>query len=77
MPGGITGLGHPLPGGYKYGDLALQVGGVSDETVKYIYGDGSCGTVICAWLNCKLQTLPLVREGTLHEEERNIHSKKF
>jgi hypothetical protein len=22
----------------KYGDLALQVGGVSDETVKYGYG---------------------------------------
>jgi hypothetical protein len=27
--------GHPVPGGYKYGDLALQVGGISDETVKY------------------------------------------
>jgi hypothetical protein len=27
-------LGHPVPGGYKYGNLALQVGGVSDETVK-------------------------------------------
>jgi hypothetical protein len=25
-------LCHPVPGGYKYGDLALQVGGVSDET---------------------------------------------
>jgi hypothetical protein len=23
-------LGHPAPGGYKYGDLALQVGGVTD-----------------------------------------------
>jgi hypothetical protein len=31
-------LGHPLHGGYKYGNLALQVGGVSDETVKYGYG---------------------------------------
>jgi hypothetical protein len=28
-------LGHPVPGGYKYGNLALQIGGVSDETVKY------------------------------------------
>jgi hypothetical protein len=28
-------MGHPVPGGYKYGDLALQVGGVSDETVKW------------------------------------------
>jgi hypothetical protein len=27
----------------KYGDLALQVGGVSDETVKY--GREFCGTV--------------------------------
>jgi hypothetical protein len=24
-----------VPGGYKYGNLALQVGGVSAETVKY------------------------------------------
>jgi hypothetical protein len=23
-------LCHPVPGGYKYGNLALQVGGVSD-----------------------------------------------
>jgi hypothetical protein len=29
-------------GGYKYGDLALEVGGVSDETVKY--GRVFCGT---------------------------------
>jgi hypothetical protein len=29
---------HPVPGGYKYGKLALQVGGVSDEAVKYGYG---------------------------------------
>jgi hypothetical protein len=26
---------NPVPGGYKYGDLALQVGGVSDEAIKY------------------------------------------
>jgi hypothetical protein len=36
VPRGIT--GHPVPGGYKYGNLALQIGGVSDETVKYGYG---------------------------------------
>jgi hypothetical protein len=29
---------NPVPVGYKYGDLALQVGGVSDETVKFGYG---------------------------------------
>jgi hypothetical protein len=34
--------GHPVPGGYKYGDLALQVRIVSDETVKY--GREFCGT---------------------------------
>jgi hypothetical protein len=27
-------LGRSVPGGYKYGDLALQVGGVSNETVE-------------------------------------------
>jgi hypothetical protein len=31
-------LGHPVPGGYKYGNLPIQVGGVSDETGKYGYG---------------------------------------
>jgi hypothetical protein len=36
-------LGHPVPGGYKYGDLALQGGGVSGETVKY--GREFCGTL--------------------------------
>jgi hypothetical protein len=35
-------VGLPVPGGYKYGNLALQVGGVSDETVKY--GHGFCET---------------------------------
>jgi hypothetical protein len=33
---------YPAPGGYKYGNLALQVGGVSNETVKY--GREFCGT---------------------------------
>jgi hypothetical protein len=29
-------LSYPVPGGYKYGDLALQVGGVSRiGTIKY------------------------------------------
>jgi hypothetical protein len=28
-------LEHLVPGGHKYGNLALQVWGVSDETVKY------------------------------------------
>jgi hypothetical protein len=30
-------LGHPVPGGYKYRDLALQVGGVSRiGTIEYV-----------------------------------------
>jgi hypothetical protein len=38
-------LGHPVPGGYKYGDLALQVGGVSRiGTIKY--GRESRGTAL-------------------------------
>jgi hypothetical protein len=31
-------MGHPVLRGYKYGNLDLQVGGVSDETVIYGYG---------------------------------------
>jgi hypothetical protein len=41
-------LGHPVPGAYTYGDLALQVGGVSDVTVKY--GCELCGTSAQKWL---------------------------
>jgi hypothetical protein len=36
VPGGIN--RPPCSWGNKYGNLALQVGGVSDETVKYGYG---------------------------------------
>jgi hypothetical protein len=37
--GQISGVSvHSVPGGYKYGNLALQVGGVSNDTVKYGYG---------------------------------------
>jgi hypothetical protein len=32
------GVDYIVSGGYKYRNLALQVGGVSDETVKYGYG---------------------------------------
>jgi hypothetical protein len=54
--------------GYKYGDLGLHVGGVSDETVEYGYGFCATRTSDC-W-HCKLQARPLVREGALHEEQR-------
>jgi hypothetical protein len=39
-PGGIS--APPVPGGYKHGDQALQVGRVSDEIIKY--GREFCGT---------------------------------
>jgi hypothetical protein len=32
-------LGHPIPGGF--GDLGLQVGGVSNETAKYVLRDST------------------------------------
>jgi hypothetical protein len=43
VPGGIT--EPPVPGGYKCGNLAIQVGGVSDETVKYGYGFRATRTI--------------------------------
>jgi hypothetical protein len=46
-------LGHPIPGGYKYGDLALQVGGVSNETVNY--GLTSAGLEPQSDCSCKVQ----------------------
>jgi hypothetical protein len=61
--GGVY-LGHPVPRRYKYGDLALQVGEVSRiGTIKY--GLESSGTVLARTSsNRKLQTCPLIREGT-------------
>jgi hypothetical protein len=56
-------LGHPVPGGYKYGDLALQVGGVSKSgTIKYDL-ESSGKALARTSSNSKLQTRPLVREG--------------
>jgi hypothetical protein len=61
-------LGHPVPLGYKYRDLALQVGGVSRiGTMKYVLeSHGTQTESNCAGetsSNSKLQTHPLVREG--------------
>jgi hypothetical protein len=55
---------------YKYGNLALQVGGVSVETVKYGYR--LCATWTFECLHCKLQTHPLFREGTPQKEDSNV-----
>jgi hypothetical protein len=56
-------LVHPALGGYKYGDLALQVGGISRiGTIKY--GLESRGNAMARTSsNSKLQTHPLIREG--------------
>jgi hypothetical protein len=53
----------PYSWGYKYEDLALQVGEVSRTgTIKY--GLESSGTALARTSsNSKLQTRPLVREG--------------
>jgi hypothetical protein len=61
-------------GGYKYGSLTFQVGGVPAETVKYGYG--FCATWTIEWLHCKLQTRPLVREGALYAETRTCQTKE-
>jgi hypothetical protein len=63
-------LGHYVPRGYKYGNLALQIGGVSDETVKYGYG--FCATRTIKLLHCKLQTRPVLREGTSQKKDRKF-----
>jgi hypothetical protein len=70
VPGGIT-----VAGGYKYGDLGLQVGEVVNETVKYGYG--SCLTWTTELFQCELRTCPLAREGTLHKEGCNCRHKEI
>jgi hypothetical protein len=61
----------------KYGDLALQVGGVSDETVKYglssagLRPKSDCSGKAQEQLYSNFQTCPLVREGTTKLQTRN------
>jgi hypothetical protein len=58
---GPSDLGNPVPRGYKYGDLALQVG-VRIGTIKC--GIESRETALARTSsNSKLRTRPLVREG--------------
>jgi hypothetical protein len=61
-----------VPGEYKYRNLTLQFGGVSDETVKYGYR--FCAARTIEWLQCKLQTRPLVREGAPQNQDRNFQT---
>jgi hypothetical protein len=61
----------------KYGDLDLQVGGVSDETVKYglssvgLRPQSDCSGTAQKQLYSNLQTRPLVREGATKLQTRN------
>jgi hypothetical protein len=57
------------------GDLAFQVGGVSDETVKYGYGFWATRPI--EWLHCKLQTRPLVKEGSPQKQDRKSQTATF
>jgi hypothetical protein len=56
-------LGHPVPAGYNYADVALHVGGVSNlRHYNMIMRPNS---------SYKLHTRALVREGALHEQTHN------
>jgi hypothetical protein len=61
----------------QYGDLVLQVGGVSDETVKYAVSSAGlrpksdCSGKAQKQLYSKLQTCPLLREGATKLQTRN------
>jgi hypothetical protein len=68
-------LGNTVPGGHKHWNLALQVGGFSDETVKYGYGFCPTRTIGC--LPCKLQTRPLVRESDPKRQVRNFQTATY
>jgi hypothetical protein len=69
------GLDHPVPQWYIYGDLALQVGGVSDETANC--GNGFYATRTIEWLHCKLQTHPLIKEGTPQKQDRKFQTATY
>jgi hypothetical protein len=74
-------LGNPVPGGYKYGDLALQVGGSLNNWDNKIWywvplDSDSSGTALARTSsNNKLQTRPLVREGGTKYQTRNCLKK--
>jgi hypothetical protein len=46
-------MGHPVPKEYKYGNMVLQVGEVSDDTVKYDTGSSRLGSVSDCIANCR------------------------
>jgi hypothetical protein len=61
--------------GYKYGNLALQVGRVSNETVKY--GREFCGTSTEEWLLWQgLEAIVQVNYRPILSSEKVPHIKK-
>jgi hypothetical protein len=68
MPRGITGQ-HCSWGMYIWGPGPPGWGSLR-ETIKYGYG--SCTSQTIEWFHCKLQTLPLIVEGALHEEWKEL-----
>jgi hypothetical protein len=75
-------LRHPVLEGYKYEDLALQVGGVSSETMTYdheFFGTWSRVTVLARLRsNCtsQLQIHPFISEGAPYQETHNFQTVK-
>jgi hypothetical protein len=58
-------LGHPVPGGYKYGDLALQVGSLNWDNNIYLQVLRDCDRAVID-VYCNIQASTLVREGAIH-----------
>jgi hypothetical protein len=65
-------LGNPVPGGYKYGNLALQIGGVSNETVKYGYGSERLGPLSDYTANCR----PVLSSERAHHRYRTVNFRQ-
>jgi hypothetical protein len=61
---------HTVRGVHKYCDLALQVGGVSNETLIYSYGFSRPMNSV----HCKIQTCLLIREDTIHGKENKCQT---
>jgi hypothetical protein len=67
-------LGQPLPGGYKYGDMALQVGGVSDETLSLNMSSVRLGPLSDCTANYR-PVLSSEREPYMKKKEAVKHKK--
>jgi hypothetical protein len=59
----------------QYSIMALQVGGVSDETINYSYG--FCATGTTERMHSKLQTSPLVRDCAPQKTNRKFQAATY